>query len=295
MKIVEGLDQSGEAWLSWRRSGVSSTDIAPIMGKCKYRNALDVFHDKIGVSEPIYINPAMKRGTQFESEGALWLSSKIAVQRHSSPCIEHPELSFMHSSLDYYDEESGLIAEIKVPSIGNYKSISTNQLDWEEYIERYKYQLQWHMAVADRKMIVFIAYSPEEKDACMRTIIRDDSLIDEMMDKATEFWNNLQEGVLPANSEKELLVLRPSEAKSVCNEYERISVAIKILEKQLKILREEILDYGDDGDFKLWNLQCKRTLGRTSYDYKKMKEDGIDISKYEKKSIGFYTVTFKEN
>jgi putative phage-type endonuclease len=217
VKIVD-VTQGTPEWLAHRREGIGSSDIAAIMGKCNYRSAMDAFKDKIGVSDPIYVNPAMRRGQENESEAGDWLSSKLQIQGHTNPCIEHPQFSFLHSSLDFYDAKSGIIGEIKVPMPKTFSSLFQIKTAWDDYIDRYKFQLQWHMAVSGKEKIWFVVYSPEHKKAYTKEIIRDDVLIKEMMDKATEFWNNLQAGILPECEDTDMIVLNPPEAKEVCGQ-----------------------------------------------------------------------------
>jgi hypothetical protein len=150
------------------------------------------------------------------------------------------------------------------------------------------------MLVSGKDKIWFIAYSPEHQDACIRQVVKDEALQEEMTRAATKFWEDLQQGISPPSKEDELLVLMPDEGKIFSEEYKEWSEIKRTAEAKLKALKEAVLEFGDDGDFQLWDLVCKRTQGRVSYDYKKMADDGIDLSKYEKKGIGFYTIKVKE-
>jgi predicted phage-related endonuclease len=54
------------AWLAARRRGITGTDVAAILGLNPWRNALDVYLDKIGEGEPTPVNEAMWWGTYLE-------------------------------------------------------------------------------------------------------------------------------------------------------------------------------------------------------------------------------------
>ena len=55
-----------ERWLAARRTGITGTDIAAILGLNPRRNALDVYLDKIGQGRLVAVNEAMWWGTYLE-------------------------------------------------------------------------------------------------------------------------------------------------------------------------------------------------------------------------------------
>jgi predicted phage-related endonuclease len=54
-------------WLAARRRGITGTDIAAILGLNPWRNALDVYLDKLGEGDPTPVNEAMWWGTYLEA------------------------------------------------------------------------------------------------------------------------------------------------------------------------------------------------------------------------------------
>jgi hypothetical protein len=65
----------------------------------------------------------------------------------------------------------------------------------------------------------------------------------------------------------------------------------KVKEAELERLKQEIYDLADDGSFKFHGLNCIKTKGKASYDYKKMEKDGIDLQKYAKFGSYYYKIT----
>lgn len=56
-----------DQWLEARRGAITGTDVAAILGVHPYRNALDVYLEKIGQAEPVTQNEAMWWGTYLEA------------------------------------------------------------------------------------------------------------------------------------------------------------------------------------------------------------------------------------
>ncbi len=55
-----------QAWLAARRRGITGTDVAAILGLNPWRNALDVYLEKMGQGEAVQANEAMWWGTYLE-------------------------------------------------------------------------------------------------------------------------------------------------------------------------------------------------------------------------------------
>ena len=57
--------QGSPEWLEFRSSHITATDAAAIAGLNPYKDAHDVYREKIGEHKP-YVNKAMKRGSSLE-------------------------------------------------------------------------------------------------------------------------------------------------------------------------------------------------------------------------------------
>lgn len=286
MKIVE-LKQRSTDWIEWRNQGLGSTDIASIMGECSYRSALDVFKEKLGMGKDVTVSKAMQRGMSFEDEARQWFENNLNRGLFLPVCFQHDGYSFFHSSSDGYNAVDNTIVEIKIPCVTNYTDRSI-----DEEIEIYKFQLQWHMIVSGFTNIFYCRYSPENQSGEYKIVNYDPVLGEQIIQKAILFWNNLQNGIPPDSGKKDYMIIEDDSAKIWCRKYIELSKQKKSIEKELTDLKKVILDFGDDGNFKMHGLTCSRMGPKSSYDYEAMAKDGIDINKYKKlsDSIGFYTI-----
>jgi hypothetical protein len=62
-------------------------------------------------------------------------------------------------------------------------------------------------------------------------------------------------------------------------------------------LKNQIIDFGDDGNFKAYGFTICRTAPRVTYDMEQMRKDGIDVDKYKKQpsALGAYRITCPRN
>ena len=283
MKIVDVIQKTPE-WHKFRQEGIGSTDIGAILHKSPYKTALGVYEDKIGVSEPVFVNKNMMRGVEFEDHVCQWLKAHLNCESYTAPCIEHDKYSYFHSSLDFYCEEKNMIAEIKVPSDKNFLARSM-----DDEIELYKYQLHWHMICSEINEIYFVRYSPPLDEYQIKVVPIDGILVKEMKIAAWKFWADLQKSKMPEDKYPNMAV---PEALDACEEYDLLSKEKNSIDKRLKTLKADIMEHVTVSCV-LNGISCIETKGRVSYDVKAMKDDGLDLAKYERQGNSFFTVKSK--
>lgn len=281
MKIVE-ISQRSPSWYKWRGQGIGSSDIAAIAGMCPYRTAFQVWEKLMGFREDEPVNAAMQRGIDFEDEARKYLGDDDLIP----VCIEHDHYNHFHASLDGLGD--GYFCEIKVPSQKNFQSYRNEIPDY------YNAQVQWQYLVSGLQRCEFVAYSPEMKIAHIRKVERDEEMIDELERLGDKFWQDYLNGIAPPLTERDERRIDHPLLYQKCGEYEIHNHIKSKAEEAMKSLKEEIVKFGDGQSFIAYNLRCTKTAPRPSYDYERMKEDGIDIEKYKKvcKSEGGFTLRF---
>ena len=289
--IRKDLVQRSFEWQEFRKKGIGSTDISIICGVNPYKKIKDLFKEKKEgtVSEPL-LSEAIKRGNTFEDqvrkqiEKAFHLSFEPVVAINE----DHP---YFFASLDGYNEKENEILEIKVPLPHNFERYLDN--DIPRYIE---YQLQWQLYNVGGERGWLVIYSPELQYHHHIRIYRDENIIKEMVRKGCEFWNSLQadnfveEGFITVNAEEAKEIAE--RWKQANREEKKLKSSIEEKLKELKRIKEktkqELIEFGDDGDFIIWGIKMKRHEGPTRWDIEKMKKDNIDYEKYIIKTLGSY-------
>jgi putative phage-type endonuclease len=289
MKIVKNLEQRTKEWHDFRQQGLGASDIASLI--TGYKTPMQLYREKTS-SKPSDFKPnaAMQRGIDNEDIAREAVSQQY-FYTYEPICVIHDEYGWARASLDGYCYETGDVLEIKVPTDRNFDKY----LD-DEIPDNYMVQVQWQLFVTGSKTAIFCAYSPELKYAHTIRVNRDDALISKIYAIAHDLWCNHIVPRIPPNAD--LLHVDDVGLEELSKEWEELDIKEKELQEPIKKiakrkddLKKAIIEWGDDGDFVACNrIFCKRVEGRTAYNIEAMKKDGIDVDKYQVKTIGYYTL-----
>lgn len=280
MKIVD-LVQGSPEWLESRRSGIGASDIGAIMGVCQYRDARDVYDDKIGEGKPFFVSDAVKHGNAQEPLAREWLEKQLATNLESV-CAEHEELDYFKCSFDAINEDRSLVIEIKSPfnktNVEKYKKIENVPLS-------YIYQVQWQIMIAEVSFGFLCIWDGQE--GFLHEIQADKKLHKNMVKEGDAFWKRVLLRDPPPMKHQDL----SHDNMELKIKSELVIEAIKRKKEAESIIKEhstELKEVGKGSNFLLHGLKYTVCPGRASYDFDAMKEDGIDIEKYAKVGKDYY-------
>jgi len=293
MKITN-LEQGSTEWLAWRLHGLGSSDAAAIIGMNPYRTALDVFDDKTGRAFPEIENAAMTAGK--EAEPVIRSAWELFTGKTYTPtCAIHNDYDCIRASFDGYCADDGSIIEIKH---SNYTKLSEclakQSVDaLKKTYPQYYAQTQHLMLVSDAEYCDLVTISPDQQLLSLR-IDRDDAFIyDLLLPSCIAFWNdNVLADVAPElyatidNNVFDDLSLQYLDATEKATKYKELADSIKA----------QLVDYTDDGSCMGKYVIMKRTRDGIRINYKKACEDNnIDLTPYQKETIGYYRIQKREN
>lgn len=288
MKIINGLDQRSEEWLSYRKEGIGSSDIVAIMGLNPWKKPLDVYNEKHGFAGINHTNKAMQRGILNENDALLKVSHTLGVEL-SPCCVEDMERPWMRASLDGYNAAANILVEIKTPTEKNF-NIQCMIVDEMHYC-----QVQWQLLITKAQHAYLYIYSPEKKDGILHFIDPDLSYQEKLLTCACDFWhNNVLIGVAPECKIDDIICIddvAPLEAVEMAEKLESTLEMIKTMTVDADQMKKKLPDFGDGGSFRIRNIVVKLCTGRKTLDKEAMIKDGIDVSKYEKKGKDYWTVS----
>lgn len=95
-----------EAWLAERKNGITATDISALMGASKYKNAIDVWQDKLNMSQDDTFEPAIGHmeaafwGIELEEIVARKWAEKHGVKIRRIGIIAHEDKDWQRASID---------------------------------------------------------------------------------------------------------------------------------------------------------------------------------------------------
>jgi putative phage-type endonuclease len=196
-----------EAWLAWRRSGLSATDVAGVLGLSPYASPYAVWADKAGLLPDIEVTDAMEFGTRAEPMLAEWFHDRtgLYVLGEQTWCT-HPSERWMLATVD------GFVSESPAGSIGaalggaEFKTTTDTAAEWNEAIpDHIACQVQWQMA-ATGLPVTYLAtlHLGFRVEFRVREVVRDEADIEALVGACSTFWHeHCLTGVPPATDGSE--------------------------------------------------------------------------------------------
>lgn len=275
MKIID-LQQGTSEWHQFRKEGIGSSDIAKLLHSTPFSKAWkELKRQKLGKAASDFQTEAMKEGKIGEVNALIHLETQfpnIAPQ-----CAVHDEVSYIRCSFDAIYQ--GVPHEIKSPQIKNLERclMHSRPEEWED-------QLRWQMYIADAPVGYLQIWDgamthPFEYE-------RDYQWELKALKTATQFWNWVQDGVMP--DDDYVLNDREDKAELMCVYSEKMEL-LKALKEETDAIKEKIVA-GEEADFILNGVKCFQSAN-TTYDYKKMVTDfNISLEEYKKQSKPFWKI-----
>lgn len=176
--------------IALRRTGITATDIAAIVGEDPYRSPIDVWADKMGEAHPVADNEAMAAGREMEAFLCDWYASAYGVRAlNQGTCIhlQHDTHIATPDRLVYreYDNDPTHGLEAKAHGwrmLGQYGEPGTDHVPRRELL-----QCAWGMHVCDLRRwdLVRLDVPP-----AVYTIHRDMELEEMLCEEADRFWRD---------------------------------------------------------------------------------------------------------
>lgn len=290
MKIVHITDgQGSEEWLSWRKNGIGASDISAIVGSNPYRTPLQTWEEKCGYSEETPMNMAMEHGVRNEPVARQWLNEHLSLNL-TPVCIEDLENPHFRASLDGYDHTHRTIVEIKCPVSDSVIDASRTSQSIPAY---WCDQMQWQIMIANPKRAIFAIWDYRNQNCVLVEMFGSKERIPQLREAGQAFWEDVRSGRPPPATDKDYIKIENEELRLLLEEYQEVGELKKTYTARSKELKEKIIEFGDDGNFKAYGFSVTRIPVPQRYNTKQMELDGINLARYLQRgeSIGYYRIT----
>jgi len=290
--VVKTNNLTREEWLKYRTGGIGGSDVSVIAGINSFRSVHQLWLEKTGQVEPEEGESEYTHfGTILEPIVRKEFMERTGIKvRQKHMLLQSEEYPFMYADLDGVINEDGELAIFEAKTASQYKMDT-----WEDGVPAgYILQVQHYMAVTGAKK-TYIAALVGGNHFVYHVVERDEVMIAKIIAMEKYFWEtNVIGGVEPipdgseattnyfnsrfSNSNGEVIEL-PEEALAICEEYERLSEQLKVIEtaknaaaNQLKVLLKEA-EVGTVGERRIvW-----KQIFKSSLDQKRLKEEKPDI------------------
>jgi predicted phage-related endonuclease len=218
--LVETKGMPKEKWIEWRFKGLGGSDASAVAGANKYKSALVLYMEKVGIYEAKPAGEAAYWGNQLEDivaqefikryneelrekhsgypdiESGEWVSIKPARIQKRNAILQHEEYEFMLANVDRF-----LICPIRGKGILEVKTASSYVSDeWkgEDVPNAYFIQVQHYLAITGLSY-AFIAVLIGGNEFRKYYIPRDEEFIADLIQLEKNFWfNNVLAQIPPA-------------------------------------------------------------------------------------------------
>lgn len=282
-KIVNFV-QGESDWLQWRRSKITASNAAAIMGLDPYTTPL-MLYNRILSGEEVPDNHFMKHGRETEAEARGWLAMQTG-KAYIPVCMESVQYPWMGCSLDGWREHYDPAAcEIKCPM----KTIEQFAMLDEIPVPHFA-QMQHQMCVAGIDKMYYVTYSKQSQEGLILTIKRDDLFIKKLLEAEKAFWDRLGSFEPPDPIDgRDYVEISDLKACEVARRLREVKAERKELEKEEDALEAELKEIiGNQSaligkEYSDVNCRMTKYFRKGNVDTKRIAEEySIDLEKYRK-------------
>lgn len=280
-ELTPSFQQGSPEWLEWRKGGIGSSDAPAIMGISPWKTAFQLWRETLGLANKPEFNSAMERGLELEP-----LAREIAEMISDvnfKPCLRvHKVFPWMRASLDGLSEDGKIAIEIKCTSQKNHELAKNGQIP-----EYYYPQLQHQICVCDLEGIRYFSF--DGTSGVFVDIKRDDSYINSLIKRESEFWECLQNLEPPELTNRDYVNL---EGDTAWQEASNGWLASRKLRQQYEAEEEnyrmELMRISGQSNSMGHGVKLSKSYRRGNIDYKSIPTiQGIDLEQYRKKGTEF--------
>lgn len=279
--------QGSDAWHQWRGKGIGSSDAPVIMGESPWLTPYQLWERKLGLAPEQEDDLAMQRGRELEPIARSHYELLHNIEMPPT-CVESAEFPFMRASLDGYNQELGIVLEIKCPGAEDHAAAASGGIP-----KKYFWQLQHQLMVTGAKCAHY--YSFNGTAGHLVSIGPNDAAIADLIVNEIKFWACIQSKTPPPLADRDYKNVMSKELSSLLDQYQVIKNRIKVFEEDVALLRTQILAHCEDhprircGDYKIQRLERKGAV-----DYNRIPElKEMDLDQYRKKPVVYYDIRGK--
>lgn len=278
MPVFHTLEQGSAEWLAFRKTKITATMIATIMGVNPYKSAYMLWQEILGLREPDAENDAMRRGKELEP---LALKKYMGVKRLYNVVpvvVTHSDLEWALASIDGFHKETNQGVEIKCMGSKNHAKAVEGYIDASHF-----YQMQWQMFVTDCKEWDYFCFDGE--NGSLHTVQYNDELIALMLFEADKFRVMLDTITPPPFTDLDY------EDKSdddywnrLCNMYERHNEQEKCAISEKDKVKKKMIEYANGRNVRGSNSKFTKVTTKGRVDYEKV----LDVLNVDKDFVEAY-------
>lgn len=280
-------DFNDPKYVEWRRSKITASNVAAIMGHDPWKGPLDVYLEMVeGKTTPK--NEAMERGTLLEPYARQLYEAHTGIAVVSD-VVDHPDNQFLGASLDGISFDHSTIVELKCPGTNSFENMKSHGIPYHYWI-----QVQAQLfCVPQAKLAHFFAALFNEGDLVdkhFEVIHRDPKFHVELFHACQDFWNNhIVPKIPPAPKYEKITDEEYLSMEARLQKIREIKKKVEEEEEELEVGLKRIADGRQVEGLLTRITTCSR---KGTIDEAEMSKWGINVDNFRKPSKSYQTVSF---
>jgi len=289
--IVINVKQRTDAWLRWRKTGLSASDASTILEVNPYKTPWRLWGEKTGRVLPNDVSrvPSVINGVLLEDRGRQTAEILLGDDCLFPVCGQSDQNPLVLSSFDG-TTELDIPVEIKCPAESTYAEVVNLGRSSPSYALHYP-QLQQQIYVADVDHGWLLFYNPlDNGDHRIFKVMRDDDLIEILLSKIETFWDYVEnDKQYPMNPKLDIYVPTDDQTEEwiyQADKYRLFNQQIKKYEENIKLQKQKRNKHQKElqnmmGDFckaEFAGVALTRFNQQGKINYSKLIAENLDVS-----------------
>lgn len=280
LELIE-IEQGCPEWHSLRKTKITATDAAVIVGASHWKTRIQLYHEKLSNDPPLPPNERMQRGIDLEPIARDLFTLKTGLIITPAVLVK----DWTMASLDGMNDRLGRIVEIKCPGEKDHSTAVKGQVP-----DHYYPQLQHQIYVAGVQMAYYFSF--DGIDGVIVEVKRDDKYIEKMLIEERKFYDCLINRTPPEPFEGDYIEREDSLWEECATRWKKVTNSIKDLEKEEEELRKQLVFLSGESNTKGAGISLCQIQRRGTVDYAKIPAlKGIDLEPYRKGAINSWRIT----
>lgn len=269
--------QGTEEWHKLRKTKITATDAAVIMGTSHWKTPLQLYHEKLSDAPPSPANERMQRGLDLEPLARQLFCLKTGHKMIPKVVVK----DWMMASLDginYWDE----ILEIKCPGTKDHSIAISGKVP-----DHYYPQLQHQMYVCNSEKSFYFSF--DGFDGVIVEVLRDNKYIQKLINEEKKFYECLINKTPPIGNYIERI---DSEWEEYASKWITLNQTIKELEKQESEIRNRLIELSGQSNSKGFGVTLSQIQRKGNVNYSNIPElKNVDLEKYRTQPTNMWRIS----
>ncbi len=278
MRIIE-LEQGSKEWLDWRKSLLTATDAAPVLGISPYTTAYQLWKRKLGLMLELVSTPAMQRGVRDEPIAREMFIKKTGINMKPC-CVESDAYNFIGASLDGMSDCGKYILEIKSQRfVDAVPAFHYAQIQHQFMATDYRAKLCYYVSIWDGEIQIHSV----DVDALWN---------EDYLPKAQNFWEKVLLNESPELTNKDYISMDASPMwESFAQEYRKVCEQLKHLETVKESYKKELIKLCGGESSIGAGIKVMKRIVKGRVDYESIPElSSVNLDSYRKPSSESWTI-----